>query len=178
MTWYEHLYGIAAIAFCSGFLTFLIYACTFEPQPRFPKIKKCLSEEKEKRAFTLTDRGLSKEAYNWVEQEDFEQRHKWGNQDHDIFQWLAILSEEVGELSKAVIEFWFNKGAPTDIVREAVQVATLALKIAWMMQSKSREADHPGFIEPIGYFLTVKEFLIRLWCRIKGHPNGRSWRHK
>ena len=85
----------------------------------------------------LTDHGLPEKAYGEMALESIAQIEKWGIQTHDIFQWLAILGEEVGELSKEVLEFWFGDGDDKDlehIEKEAVQVATLALKIAWMVK--------------------------------------------
>lgn len=58
---------------------------------------------------------------------------KWGIQDHDISWWLVFLTEEVGELSKAICEHHFRVGSKEDIYKEAIQVATLALKIAEMI---------------------------------------------
>ena len=84
----------------------------------------------------LTDKGLRPEAINMVYQEDRKQREKWGDQTHSIYKWITILSEEVGELSKAVLEAHHDTAAWKDVVKEAVQVATLALKIAWMVQRR------------------------------------------
>ena len=32
------------------------------------------------------------------------QDEKWGEQNHNIYKWLAILGEEVGEVNKAALE--------------------------------------------------------------------------
>lgn len=82
----------------------------------------------------LNDTGLGSEAINMLYDEDARQREKWGDQTHSIYKWITILSEEVGELSKAVLEAYHSDAALRDVVKEAVQVATLALKIAWMVQ--------------------------------------------
>lgn len=84
----------------------------------------------------LTDTGLDSEAINMVYDEDARQREKWGDQTHSIYKWITILSEEVGELSKAALEVYHNEASWRDVVKEAVQVATLALKIAWMVQKR------------------------------------------
>lgn len=39
-----------------------------------------------------------------VTKERLAQDNKWGEQNHDPAWWLAILAEEVGELSKAILE--------------------------------------------------------------------------
>ena len=44
----------------------------------------------------------------------------WGQQDHPDIFWLAILTEEVGEAAKAILEHG-------DVRRELVQVAAVAL---------------------------------------------------
>lgn len=52
------------------------------------------------------------------------QDEKWGEQDHDNLYWLAILSEEVGELAEALLCDY------TRVRPELVQVAAVAL--AWL----------------------------------------------
>jgi NTP pyrophosphatase (non-canonical NTP hydrolase) len=64
--------------------------------------------------------------------ENNNQLGKWGYQDHDQATWLMFLTEEVGELSQAISEFTFRGGPRDDIISEAIQVATLALKMAEM----------------------------------------------
>ena len=59
---------------------------------------------------------------------------KWGEQNHDPFAYLAILSEEVGELSQAALHLRFPtplKDGPhlRHLRDEAVQVAAVALAI-------------------------------------------------
>lgn len=67
--------------------------------------------------------------------ENMRQLEKWGIQDHDPFRWLAFATEELGELSKAISEWEYREGIPDDVVKEAVETATLVLKIAEMFQS-------------------------------------------
>lgn len=50
------------------------------------------------------------------------QDQKWGEQNHHPYKWLAILGEEFGESSKAVLE-----DAPEEYREEMVQVAAVAL---------------------------------------------------
>jgi len=74
------------------------------------------------------------------------QIQKWGIQDHASPEWMLILNEEVGELNKAVLENWFsdyNKFTPeqlelslANVIKEAISVATLALKIAEMFEKE------------------------------------------
>ncbi len=72
-------------------------------------------------------------------QENVRQFKKWGIQNHDPFQWLAFTTEELGELSNAISEWHFRGGSPNNVVNEAIQVATLSLKIAEMFEEVKRE---------------------------------------
>jgi len=63
------------------------------------------------------------------------QNEKWGEQNHDPFAWSAILSEEVGEFSQAVLKARFEYGAHLEpsileqARQEAIQVAAVAIQI-------------------------------------------------
>lgn len=72
-----------------------------------------------------------------VRLESARQIGKWGIQDRHPFEWLAYLSEEFGEVSKAINEAVYRNGPASDVVNEAIQVATLALKIAEMHRAIS-----------------------------------------
>ncbi len=56
---------------------------------------------------------------------------KWGIQSHTMDRWNTILSEEVGSLAKAI-----NQSDSQRVYNEAIQVATLSLKIAEMILNK------------------------------------------
>lgn len=75
----------------------------------------------------LEDIGLCEEALDMITAEDVSQRERWGNQRHHAHRWNTILTEEVGELAKAVLEDNVEQ-----IEKEATQVVTLALKMAYM----------------------------------------------
>lgn len=60
------------------------------------------------------------------------QMNKWGLQDHDVNEWLNYTVEEMGELAEAISEHKYRNGSKGNIVYEAIQVVTLALKIAEM----------------------------------------------
>jgi len=62
-----------------------------------------------------------------------------GIQNRTPFEWLAYLTEEVGELGKAISEAHYRNGHWAEVKREAIQVATLALKIAEMAISAVEE---------------------------------------
>ena len=57
---------------------------------------------------------------------------KWGVQTRTAFEWTTYLTEEMGELAEAVSEREWRGGTSEAVVKEAIQVATLALKIAEM----------------------------------------------
>lgn len=78
-----------------------------------------------------TDKAISK-----VIAERARQKSLWAdNAVSSDFEWLSILSEEVGELAEAVNETFFKhqkhpeRGGKTNIVKEASQVAAVALAI-------------------------------------------------
>ena len=68
----------------------------------------------------------------WVEEEHKRQIEKWGIQSKSPFEWMTNLTEEIGELAKAITELEYNNAYLEDVRREAIQAATLALKIAEM----------------------------------------------
>lgn len=64
-----------------------------------------------------------------VLQERLAQDAKWGEQSHEPEIWLAILTEEVGELAQAILERRFGGPAGAHLLVEAVQVAAVGLAI-------------------------------------------------
>lgn len=70
-----------------------------------------------------------------IGEENESQIKKWGWQAHTGFHWITILTEEVGELFKAILQ----NQTQEEIVKEAIQVATLALKIAEMNLKEKNE---------------------------------------
>ena len=71
-----------------------------------------------------------------IHKENSYQIVKWGIQKRMAFEWLAYLTEETGELSEAISEHIYREGKREQVVHEAIQVATLALKIAEMYGEK------------------------------------------
>ena len=67
-----------------------------------------------------------------VQFEHHRQVTKWGIQDRSSYEWLVYLTEEVGELAGAISEYEYRGQPSGNIFKEAIQVATLALKIAEM----------------------------------------------
>jgi hypothetical protein len=75
-----------------------------------------------------------------LELENRRQIEKWGIQIHSAFEWLTYTAEELGSLAKAISECEYRGGDRLKVVSEAIQVATLALKIAEMFK-ESKEDD-------------------------------------
>lgn len=57
-----------------------------------------------------------------IQDERRRQDRKWGEQNHEPFKWLAILTEEVGEAAQATL--WDNRNM---IRSELIQVAAVAV---------------------------------------------------
>lgn len=77
----------------------------------------------------------------WIVSEAKAQVEKWGIQTHSAFEWVTYTTEELGELAKAISECLYRGGSPFDVIKEAVQTATLALKIAemfWIQEQEGR----------------------------------------
>ena len=69
-----------------------------------------------------------------IDYENARQYNKWGIQTHSAFEWLTYITEELGELANAISEYEYRDGNKRAVALEAIQVATLALKIAEMYE--------------------------------------------
>lgn len=65
-----------------------------------------------------------------VKEENRKQLAKWGIQTHTLDKWNTILAEESGETAKAILNYEGGTGDEHQIYKEAIQTATVALKIA------------------------------------------------
>ena len=65
--------------------------------------------------------------FNQIKQERARQHDKWGEQNHNLVEWMAILIEEVGEVSKEAADFHFENGKEqlNDSIFKAVQQGRL-----------------------------------------------------
>jgi NTP pyrophosphatase (non-canonical NTP hydrolase) len=52
---------------------------------------------------------------------------KWGRQDHDPITWMAILTEEVGELAQETLRYRFGGVRDINLKKEAIQVAAVVV---------------------------------------------------
>ena len=57
-----------------------------------------------------------------ISKERDNQDQKWGEQNHDIYKWLAILGEEVGEVNKAALESKYD-----EIINELIQIGAVSV---------------------------------------------------
>ena len=59
---------------------------------------------------------------NLIKKERERQDRKWGIQNHNIFKWLAILGEEVGEVNKSALENNYQ-----EVISELVQIGAVTV---------------------------------------------------
>lgn len=86
----------------------------------------------------ITDLQLEKieELKEMVVLEGILQVQKWGVQTRTPAEWLMYLGEEQGELCEAIAEFEYRGAPKENVIKEAIQTATLVLKIAEMYMDK------------------------------------------
>lgn len=65
-----------------------------------------------------------------IKEERARQDAKWGEQNHDPVVWVAILMEEIGEMSKVILETSTFKNPATFVENELIQCAAV-LKAMW-----------------------------------------------
>lgn len=73
------------------------------------------------------------EILNSIVKERVKQDNKWGEQNHDVYKWLAILGEEVGEVNKAALENNYD-----EIISELIQIGAVAVA---MIESLERNKN-------------------------------------
>jgi NTP pyrophosphatase (non-canonical NTP hydrolase) len=78
------------------------------------------------------------------------QDRKWGVQNHDPFKWAAILGEEVGEVSRAILEMHFGEDPRmiADVRHELVQVAAVAVVAAECIDRNRNQYTDDGTATP------------------------------
>ena len=59
---------------------------------------------------------------NLILNERIKQDNKWGEQNHHIYKWLAILGEEVGEANQAALE-----DNESELIDELIQIAAVSV---------------------------------------------------
>ena len=61
------------------------------------------------------------------------QLEKWGRQNRILFEWLAYITEELGELSEAISEYEYRDGDKDNIVKEAIQTIVSSFSLPTMI---------------------------------------------
>lgn len=82
----------------------------------------------------ITDRAFTdfEALMKMVSEENIRQIEKRNIQACTPEEWIMYLGEEYGELCKAISDHESLRGSAGDVIKEAIQTATLALKIAEM----------------------------------------------
>lgn len=81
------------------------------------------------------------QALNLIYAERVRQNKKWGEQNHDDYRWLAILTEEVGELAQAILEGEFGGTHAGTAKAELVHVAAVAAQWLECMERRGEQSD-------------------------------------
>jgi NTP pyrophosphatase (non-canonical NTP hydrolase) len=78
-------------------------------------------------------------AIDEIARERRRQDAKWGEQNHDMITWCAILTEEVGELAQCALQekFGGEHGTAERLRNEAVQVAAVAIAIVECLERRA-----------------------------------------
>jgi len=91
----------------------------------------------------ITDSGITEKEFEAVKAEAQKQVDKWGVQTRTPFEWECYTQEEAGELSQAIADHYYGRGTKEKVIKEAIQTATLCLKIArmydvWELEGKGK----------------------------------------
>lgn len=70
------------------------------------------------------------------------QNAKWGEQSHDPYTWLAVLGEEYGELSQAILHDTFGGKAAGTMRDELLHVAAVACQWLECIERQAVRAQH------------------------------------
>lgn len=74
------------------------------------------------------------EKYNEIDAELQRAEAKHPNYPTDIFRQLAIMQEEAGEVTKAVLHLVYEKGSREDIRKELIQTAAMCMRMLKNME--------------------------------------------
>jgi NTP pyrophosphatase (non-canonical NTP hydrolase) len=84
-----------------------------------------MEEMKETLDFGILDYSISSEIATELERA----KKKHPNWPTDIFQQLAIMQEEAGEVTKAVLDYHFEKKSISDVREELIQTAAMCVRM-------------------------------------------------
>ena len=80
--------------------------------------------------------GRIEAALDGVRQERYRQLGIWGDQEHELFKWIAIALEELGEAAKAALE-----GDITAYHKELIETAAVCVAAAEDIERKKRAME-------------------------------------
>lgn len=76
-----------------------------------------------------------------VYEERLRQIGKWGDPNHPLADFLAILMEEVGEVAQAINGHRFGNASIADVRAELIQTAAVAVAMAEIIPADEKEAS-------------------------------------
>lgn len=87
--------------------------------------------------FGIPERSQREVIFDKIALERIRQDGKWGEQNHSPIEWIAILGEEFGEVSKEALELWFGRWETPEVYsakvalyeKELIQVAAVAVSM-------------------------------------------------
>ena len=85
----------------------------------------------------LIQRTTQIEICNQILDERDQQDEKWGEQNHDDYRYLAMLTEEVGEVAQAILHNEFGGKAKGMVRKELIQLAAVAVQ--WLETMERRK---------------------------------------
>lgn len=65
-----------------------------------------------------------------IHYERLRQDEKWGEQNHDNYRWIAIATEELGEVAQAALQTEYGGSHAGDVEKELIHLA--AVCIQWL----------------------------------------------
>jgi len=84
---------------------------------------------------------------NLIRAERERQNKKWGEQNHNDYRWLAILTEEVGEAAQAILHDEFGGSHAGTAKTELVHVAAVAVQWLECMEMRQLTQRAPDGLE-------------------------------
>jgi len=67
--------------------------------------------------------------YNKIDAELTKAKTKHPNYPESLFEQLAIMQEEAGEVTKAVLHYFYERGSKEDIKKELIQTAAMCMRM-------------------------------------------------
>jgi NTP pyrophosphatase (non-canonical NTP hydrolase) len=100
----------------------------FPEQYHFPAEHEGKTKERQELLLSFLKYSIPSSVLDLIQAERQRQDEKWGEQNHPDEIWLAILSEEIGEASQALLHNKFGGKAKGTLRDELVQVAAVAVQ--------------------------------------------------